>query len=80
MLYARTHNQADHTCPGCHGYGASPCGPCDGTGVVTVGASLAAGEAGEERPCKECRGSGAASCPMCHGKGTRGPLAASRFI
>jgi hypothetical protein len=83
----------DHTCPGCQGCGAIPCGACDGIGGIqdehtgsgsmdTAGA-WSVGQRTKRstgrHACSVCQGAGALRCELCHGKGTRGPVAASRF-
>lgn len=75
-------NSPAHTCPACQGYGALPCGACDGVGQIvaaapTTGAQLPAPPISEK--CRDCHGKGAISCQVCHGKGTRGPAPASTF-
>lgn len=83
----------DHTCPGCQGCGAMPCGACDGIGQVEAVAPhiaearmpavqtrrMAEGRVGRQA-CSVCHGAGAMRCQLCHGKGIRGPVAASRFV
>jgi DnaJ-class molecular chaperone len=82
MVHAR--GMLDHNCLACGGYGALPCGPCDGTGerietAATAGGSaqMQAGSALKPAACSDCHGAGAIRCEVCHGKGTRGQFPAS---
>jgi DnaJ-class molecular chaperone len=83
----------EHGCPACHGYGADPCGTCDGTGraprAVRTGPEVSGPLAAHGvrafsskvatllHPCPDCHGAGAIRCTVCHGKGRRGLPSAS---
>lgn len=80
-----TSHTFDHPCPGCQGYGAMPCGVCDGTGSISMATTVSSGaehaasaEAPARHPCRDCHGTGAVQCQQCHGKGRRGPLPEAR--
>ena len=88
MRYEAT--RYDHTCPGCQGCGAMACPVCAGIGYASdsgprppaehvASGRQAVGEAAQH-VCAVCHGAGAVRCELCHGKGTRGPVAASRYV
>ena len=75
-----TSHTFDHPCPGCQGYGAMPCGDCEGTDAISMSTAVpgGVGRAEARRPCRDCHGSGAIQCQVCHGEGRTGPLPAAR--
>jgi DnaJ-class molecular chaperone len=78
----------EQSCPACHGYGAGPCGRCEGTGQIlhdepgTLDIRASSANRGVRALssrvtaalhwCPDCNGAGAIGCIVCHGKGRRG--------